>query len=110
MASKTSKWMTVVASGAVSVVMGGAAFAAPASAFGGSTKGLLPDRISEGVQAGRTAASEGQRQVRQVSNSLHSSDGGSDAISKAAGKGLSKVGTKVAEVKGQAREVLSQAS
>ena len=65
MASKTSKWMAVVASGAISVMMGGAAFAAPVS-----------------------------------------TDGADDLINKGLGKVASTVGTKVAEVKGQAREVI----
>ena len=112
MASKTSKWMATVASAAISVMVGGAAFAAPASAFEGTgtTMGLVPDRISEAVAAGRTAVAEGQRQVRQVTNSLRSTDGASDVISKVLSKVLSNVGTKVAEVKGQARRALDQAS
>ena len=68
MASTTSKWLAVVASGAISVMMGGAAFAAP-----------VRDR---------------------------STDDASDLISKVLGKVASNVGTKVAEVKGQARDVL----
>ena len=107
MASKTSKWMTVVASGAISVMMGGAAFAAPVTAFEGrSTKGLLPDPISKAVKVGRAAASEGPRQVRQV----RSTDDASDLISTVLGKVASNVGTKVADAKGQARQVLRPAS
>lgn len=112
MASKTSKWMAMVASAAISVTAGGSAFAAPASAFEGTgtTMGLFPDVISEAEAAGRTAVAEGQPQDRQVTNSLRSTDGASDVISTVLGKVVSNVGTKVAEVKGQAREVLSQAS
>jgi hypothetical protein len=153
MAPKTSKWMATVASAAISVMVGGAAFAAPASALEGtgttmglfpdpiseavaagrtavaedqrqvgqvtnslrstgadsaSTMGLLPDPISEALENGRTTVAEGQRQVRQVTNSLPSTDGASDVISKALGTVLSKVGSKVAEVKGQARGALNQ--
>ena len=82
MASKPSKWMAVVASGAISVTTAGAAFAAPAGAF------------------------EGPRQIGQA----RSTDDASDLISKVLGKGASSVGTKVAEVKGQARQVVGQVS
>jgi len=108
MASKASKWMAAVASAALSVMMGGAAFAAPASAYEetGSAMGLLPGPISEAVPDGRTNVAEAQRQVRE----LRSPAGASDVISKVLSKVASNVGTTVAKVKGQAREVLSQAS
>jgi len=110
MASNTSKWMTVVASGAIAVMMGGAAVASPASAFESSSpKGLLPDPISEALKTGPTAASESQRQVRQDTNSLRSTDDASDLVSENLGRVLSNVGTKVARVKGQVRQVRSEA-
>ena len=138
MASKASKWMAAVASAALSVMMGGAAFAAPGSAFEetGSAMGLLPGPISEAVPDGRTNVAEAQRQVREARSNegdadvisqihgvrtnvaeaqrqvreLRSPAGASDVISKALSKVASNVGTTVAKVKGQAREVLSQAS
>jgi hypothetical protein len=82
MASKTSKWMVVVASGAISVMTGAAAFAAPVT------------------------ATEGPGQVGRV----RSTDDASDLISKVLGKVASNVGTKVAEVKGQARDVVRLAA
>ena len=112
MAAKTSKWTAAVASAAISMMVGGASFAAPASAFEGTgtTMGLVSDPISGAVAAGRTAVAEGPRQVRQVTNSPRSTDGASDVISEVLGKVLSNVGTKVAEVKGQARRALNGAS
>ena len=112
MASKTSKWTTVVASAAIAAIVGGAAFAAPASASEGTVgaTGLLPGPIGEAWAAGRTAAAEAQRQVRQVAKSLRPTDGASDAIVEVLGTVVGKVGTKVAEVKGQARRALKEAS
>ena len=111
MASKTSKWMATVASAAISVMVGGVAFAAPASAFEGTgtTMGLFPDPISEAVAGGRTAVAEGQRQVRQVTNSLRSPGADSagtmgllpDPISEALKNGR----TAAAEGQRQARQV-----
>ncbi|MEW6472231.1 MAG: hypothetical protein AB1679_08170 [Actinomycetota bacterium] len=70
MASMTFKRMAVVATLTTSVIlMGGAAFAAPASPGAGevmTTTGLLPGPVSEATHTARNAEAEADRQVRHV--------------------------------------------
>jgi hypothetical protein len=111
MASKTTKWMVTVASAAISVVMGGAAFAAPADPFDGTanTMRLLSEPIGEPRAAGGTAP-QTSLSAAQVTSPLRPTDGSDDAIGKGLSRVVSTVGTKVVEAKGQAREVLRQVS
>jgi hypothetical protein len=70
MASKNSKRMAAVAALATSVVlMGGAAFASPASPVAGSTgvtSAFGPVPIGKGLETVRHTLAEGDRQIRQL--------------------------------------------
>jgi hypothetical protein len=66
MASKNGKRMAAVATLVASVVlMGGAAFASPAS-DGANPTGLAPEPISKALQTGRTTVAEVDRQIGQL--------------------------------------------
>jgi len=69
MASKNSKRMAAVALAASVVLMGGAAFASPASAVAGSTgvtSAFGPVPIGKGLETVRHTLAEGDRQIRQL--------------------------------------------
>lgn len=70
MASMNCKGMVAIATLATSVVlMGGAAFASPASGTAGSmgnTTGLAPNPVGGAVEAGRNTVADGQNQIKKA--------------------------------------------